>query len=842
MRKLLSLTILLVAGVLASINKVDAQTYTIGCSSCSPIITPTFTNGASITTCGGFFYDNRPGTGAYLPNQDYTVTFVPGTAGRKMRLDFTEMAISNGDSLEVFDGTNVSAARLAIFNTANNFTVAVTASIANATNALTVRFRSNGVDSAAGWRAALKCVYPCQPINGTISINGTATDAGGYIAVCRNTPLAFTANMSYPQSGQTNGYTQTNAINRFVWSFGGLGNDTNVVGLSAVNRILSQPSGYNVSLTVIDTNGCSNTTSIVAKVEGSVKPTIAAVGGNICFGDTSTITANFQKNVGYFVKPPFQGKTNVLQADNVGTSNQCNLAYYDTINISSFVPGTNLTNINDFIGVTVNIEHSFMGDIDLQLIAPNGTIIQLKPFIFPSGLASSGNGTDLGEPIPGDGTLPNPSGKGYSYRFTPQARTSMIQAAGPAGGSAPTHTYLGTNGTTYTDSYLPAGDYAPRTEGPTPTPFTNMVGTALNGKWILRYCDNFTSDNGTLFFWNLEFAASLPSLSGAPEQYSIGIKDARFLPATGLVSSVTTGTTTVGRVFPPVPLVYNYTYRVTDSANCVYDTVVKVFANPKPTKAALAGDTVICRNVTAALRVATPAANTTYQWFSNPQGTGTPLATGTTYTTAALAATTVFYVKATNIAQCFKIDTISVRVLLPITKPVVAVTPSLNLLTFSWQAVTGATGYQVSLDSGITYISPSSGATGLTHTVAGLHPFETRSIIVRALGPVTCQNSDTTKAYGTTLLDELYIPNAFTPNGDGKNDIWKPYGWLIKELDMKIFNQWGQMIYSTSNANGGWDGAVKGKQQPVGVYVYVMRVVSQDGKILERKGSVNLVR
>ena len=839
MKKILSLCIIVVLCLGA--KPASAQTYTIGCSTCSPVVVPTLTNGGVVTTCSGFFYDNQPGTGAYLPNQNYTVTFIPGIAGRKMRLDFLEMAVSTGDSLEVFDGLSVAATRLAIFNTANNFTLAVTASVANTTNALTVRFRSDNRDSAAGWRAAVKCVYPCQPINGAISINGAATNSGGYIAVCRNTSLAFTANMTYPQSGQTNGYTQTNAINRFIWSFGSLGNDTSAIGASTVNRTMTQSSGYNVALTVIDTNGCSNTTSILAKIEGSVKPTVAATGGNICFGDTSTITASFQKNIGYFIKPPFQGKTNALQADNIGPSNQCNAAYYDTINISSFVSGTTLTNINDFIGVTINMEHSYMGDLDIQMIAPNGTIIQLKPFIYPSGLASSGNGTDLGEPIPFDGTYPTP-GKGYSYRFTPQATRSMIEVAAPDGTAAPTHTYIGTDGATYTSTYLPAGDYAPRKEAPTPTPFTNMLGTALNGRWILRYCDNFTSDNGVIFFWNLDFAASLPSLSGTPEQYSIGIKDARFLPATGLISSTTTGNSTIGRVFPPVPLVYNYTYRVTDSANCVYDTVVKVFANPKPTKAALSGDTVICPGATATLRVATPATNTTYQWYANAQGTGTPLATGTTFTTPALSVNVVYYVKATNIALCFKIDTISVRILIPVSKPIITVVPALNMLTFNWQAVSGATGYQVSLDSGLTYITPSSGATGLSHTIAGLHPFETRSLIVRALGPVTCQNSDTAKAFGTTLLDELYIPNAFTPNGDGKNDIWKPYGWLIKELNLKIFNQWGQMIYATNNPNGGWDGQVSGKAQPVGVYVYVMRVVSQDGKLLDRKGAINLVR
>ena len=91
-------------------------------------------------------------------------------------------------------------------------------------------------------------------------------------------------------------------------------------------------------------------------------------------------------------------------------------------------------------------------------------------------------------------------------------------------------------------------------------------------------------------------------------------------------------------------------------------------------------------------------------------------------------------------------------------------------------------------------------------------------------------------------LDIFFVPNTFTPNGDGKNDYFKAYANGVTKFDLKIFNQYGELIYSTSDFNSGWDGTGKGKQQPVGVYIYALRATLQDNTVIERKGSINLVR
>jgi len=89
---------------------------------------------------------------------------------------------------------------------------------------------------------------------------------------------------------------------------------------------------------------------------------------------------------------------------------------------------------------------------------------------------------------------------------------------------------------------------------------------------------------------------------------------------------------------------------------------------------------------------------------------------------------------------------------------------------------------------------------------------------------------------------DFFIPNAFTPNNDGKNDVWKVYGSSIRELEMKVFSQWGQIVFSSKDPQGSWDGYYGGRPAPIGPYIYVVKVVFTDGKSLTRKGTVSLIR
>lgn len=90
---------------------------------------------------------------------------------------------------------------------------------------------------------------------------------------------------------------------------------------------------------------------------------------------------------------------------------------------------------------------------------------------------------------------------------------------------------------------------------------------------------------------------------------------------------------------------------------------------------------------------------------------------------------------------------------------------------------------------------------------------------------------------------DLYVPSGFTPNNDGKNDKFFPFPVGIKELKLfRVYNRWGQLVYSTSKLNDGWDGKTGGILQQTGVYVWTVEGVTRDNKIITKRGTVTLIR
>jgi trimeric autotransporter adhesin len=165
-----------------------------------------------------------------------------------------------------------------------------------------------------------------------------------------------------------------------------------------------------------------------------------------------------------------------------------------------------------------------------------------------------------------------------------------------------------------------------------------------------------------------------------------------------------------------------------------------------------------------------------------------------------------------------------------------------NMIRFGWQAVQNTSGYRVSRD-GVTWTIPSSGAMGTTHTITGLKPRDTVGLMVKALGSrVDCPEYYSQRIVDTALTDGVFVPNTFTPNGNGQNDVFMVYSNVMKSVHWMVFNQWGEKVFETSEIQGTWDGKYKSKPQPVGVYVYVVAATLVDGTKVTKKGTFNLVR
>jgi gliding motility-associated-like protein len=287
------------------------------------------------------------------------------------------------------------------------------------------------------------------------------------------------------------------------------------------------------------------------------------------------------------------------------------------------------------------------------------------------------------------------------------------------------------------------------------------------------------------------------------------------------------------------PGTYNEKLQSITEDGCVGDTVKQVIVNPVPV--VKVNSIVVCTGADTTLTVENPEAGATYTWYTSSTG-GTVAGTGTTLALTNVTAGTDYYVQQMSAAGCSsEMTKVSVAVQSGILQPVVTIdSVSANLVRFRWTAVPGTNKYEVSIDGGNTWTVPSSGSTGLTHTVAGLQPLQTVTIVVKAHG--LCVESISAPVSQQVLPDGVFIPNSFTPNGDGLNDFLKVYGYKIAALKLVVFNQWGEKLFETSDQGRGWDGTYKGKQQPSGVYMYVCRMVLTDGTTVDKKGAINLIR
>jgi gliding motility-associated-like protein len=300
----------------------------------------------------------------------------------------------------------------------------------------------------------------------------------------------------------------------------------------------------------------------------------------------------------------------------------------------------------------------------------------------------------------------------------------------------------------------------------------------------------------------------------------------------------------------PTPLINsNVTYyaEAVSGSGCVSSTRTSVPVSALPLPTVKAQGASVCPGETSTLTTDNSDVDVTINWYTTPTG-GIPVYTGDSFTTLPISTNVTYYAEASNNNCVSATRSIAkVQVIQPLPTPVVsveaAVAPS---ITFRWATVLEATGYLVSIDGGQTFTDPSSGSNGTTHTVTGLQIGQSVTIIVQATGGFSCQLSkNSTPVTGTTtnpLTDNIFVANAFTPNGDGKNDVVYVHNENIKSLKFYVYDQWGELLYVSQSQQNGWDGTFKGKTEPAGVYVYYLEANMNDGKQVKKKGTITLLR
>ena len=86
------------------------------------------------------------------------------------------------------------------------------------------------------------------------------------------------------------------------------------------------------------------------------------------------------------------------------------------------------------------------------------------------------------------------------------------------------------------------------------------------------------------------------------------------------------------------------------------------------------------------------------------------------------------------------------------------------------------------------------------------------------------------------------LPTAFTPNGDGENDTFIIRGGPFLAVDFKIYNNWGELVFATTDPDAGWDGVHNGEEAPIGVYTWTFTVVIVGDRTIVKEGDVTLMR
>lgn len=853
------------------------------------------------TTCSGTFYDSG-GLGLYANSSNFTQTFCTNTAGSLVKVSFTSFQTEAGtDILCIYDGPTTGSPLIGCYSGANTLNGI---SFLSTSGCLTFNFTSDGSTNLNGWAATLSCEYACQPVNARVDSVNPMPDASPLkiIRGCRGSTINFMGNATYPLSG-TN-YNQSNATSSFVWNSG----DGFRINGQNVSHTYNTNGVFDVNLVVTDTLGRCHDTAYAARVIISDIPNFAGANfypnDTICLGDTATIMipALFVP----FQPPTLNAAGTTFLPDGTGVS------YRDTINVNIFDPAA--THQTGFLqSVYLNMEHSYLGDLQISLSCPNGTTAVLKQY-------PGGGGTHLGEPVdPFTTPVPLNPGVGYTYEFTdnkPRYGT-MINEAGVY-----QHNYTDVLANTYTNQdYLPAGTY---------TPFQNLStrfnGCPLNGNWIVTVTDNLAIDNGYIFHWGLKFDSLIrPPSASAPITPFI---DTAYWTVSPSILAQPNDSTIV--VSPTTSGTHQFTYHIQDNVGCSHDTTVDLYVKPKP-KSNAGMDFTTCRLDYQLSPVPTPGATATTWYYYTPSLTGTSTLSNSAISTPNTIVneySNFFYVIEETVDGCQTYpDTVEITHIqlvntidISVDKDTVCIPEAATFTNNS--DMTYFDSIYWNFGDGTT--SNTQGSASHTYSTAGC--FDLTVTLVNTLGcrvdsvlpnivcayptpvasfnyspyepivPETYINFANTSTGGTsyvwdfaglgtstnkddgfefpkteggqypvtlTVTNEggctdqvtniitiknplsIWIPNSFTPNEDGLNDVFRVVfnNASVTDYSIMIFNRWGELMFYSEDTAFEWDGTLNGQKVPVGTYTWKMtgkEEFATDG--FTKIGHITLVR
>ncbi|HEX2617111.1 MAG TPA: PKD domain-containing protein [Flavobacteriales bacterium] len=490
----------------------------------------------SAAACNGAIEDSGGPAGPYDDNEDFTFIMCPDQPGNVIYLEWVLFDLStagaNMDELSIYDGDSATAPHLGTYTGQMLQDLIVSGTVFNTTGCLTLVFRSNNTGTG-DFACAVHCTAPCTQPTAVI------TSAQDTTFLCQGGSVQFDGSASSPAAGQT--------LSSYIWEFGDGTSDTTTV--PTLTHTYPAAGWFTPSLRVIDNVGCGSLNGAHVNVQVSTTPSFAGIVAPVaaCPGETVRLTGaatpiGWESIIGSAFGHP------VALPDDVGS------VFSSSAMADGLSPGTLLTDVQQIRSLCVDMEHSYMGDLVLELIAPNGQSMLLHQ--------QGGGGTYLGGAYDMDFMDPEP-GTCWHYCWSPTA-TNGTWADNSAFGPTPN---------VITAGNPPSPALAPGTYEPT-QPFSNLIGCPLNGVWSFQATDLWGADNGYICGWELQFDSFLgadtlaftPTIGAdADSSYWTGA-DIAMLSLNGDTAWITAGT----------PGDHSYTYHVLDNFGCTYDTTVVV--------------------------------------------------------------------------------------------------------------------------------------------------------------------------------------------------------------------------------------------------------------------------
>jgi gliding motility-associated-like protein len=247
--------------------------------------------------------------------------------------------------------------------------------------------------------------------------------------------------------------------------------------------------------------------------------------------------------------------------------------------------------------------------------------------------------------------------------------------------------------------------------------------------------------------------------------------------------------------------------------------------------------TSICTGLTTQLNA---TGGFSYQWAPSAGLNSTTIANPT----ASPAATTTYTVTITSVTLAGDTCTTSISTTVSVYSP--SAFPLLATADKDTIYMGTSTTLHANTDTTLTIIwSPATGVSNPYSFNPTVAPLETTTYTVTITDSSGCPKSSTITIYVISMkctLDDAFVPNTFTPNGDGQNDLLFVRSISLSEMYFAVYNRWGELVFESNDLKKGWDGIYKGKPSDPDVFAWYLTAKCYSGEEMKKKGNVTLIR